>query len=431
MAADPQGGADGGEPGAKAAARAGAETGTGSGAEPAPPAVPPPRQAGDRPAEAPMPRAVGTMAFAASLAAANVHYSQPLIPTFAAALSVSTGAAGAVPAVTQVGFAVGLVAILPLGDMLERRRLGVTTLLLVSAGLAGMARAPNLPLLLVAAFLVGLTTVSPQLLAPFAADIAPPTRRGQASGLVLSGILFGVLLSKVVAGAVTDTAGFRWLYGGAAAAMLILAAVLRRALPAGAHADPPRYGELMRSTAALWRELPALRRHALLGGITFAVFMAFWTTYAVHLEEQFGYGPAVAGLFALTGIVGSLSSPLAGRAVDRGGFRPVVTLAMGIMALAFAVMFAGQASTLALLAGVLALDAGNGLSHAANQSAAMALAPDRRSRINSVYMCGYFAGGALGTVVASTVLALGGWSAVCALGFGLSLLGALVLRLAR
>jgi predicted MFS family arabinose efflux permease len=373
------------------------------------------------PSVVPLPRVVRLMAAAAGLIGANVHYSQPLIPVIALSVGISTDAAGFLPALSQIGFAIGLLAVLPLGDLLERRRLITSTVWLAVGALILMALAPNLPVLMIAAFGVGLFSVAPQLLSPFAADIAPPGRQGQASGLVISGILFGVLFSKIVAGAVAATAGWRWLYAAAAVTLVVLAIVLQRALPESRPTDPPRYLTLMRSLGQLVVLHPRLRLHALLGAASSALFMTFWSTYAVHLSDRFGYGPFQAGLFGVAGIAGSLLAPLAGKAIDRGRFGATVSIALCAILAAFVILLVSGGSWMLIALGAIILDAGVGVSHAANQAAALRLDPARRSRVNSIYMFGYFAGGALGTAAAGLASGQWGWNGVC--GFGLGLAG--------
>jgi predicted MFS family arabinose efflux permease len=367
------------------------------------------------------------MALSAGLIGANLHYSQPLIPVIALSLGAGAHATGYLPALSQVGFAIGLLVLIPLGDLLERRRLVTTTVWLVIGALLLMALAPNLPVLMGAAFLVGLFSVAPQLLSPFAADLAPPGREGQASGLVISGILFGVLLSKILAGVVAATAGWRWLYAAAALVLVLLAVVLARALPVSRPVSPPGYGALMGSLGELVVRHPRLRLHALLGAASSALFMTFWSTYAVHLAERFGYGPFLTGLFGIAGLVGSLLAPLAGRAIDQGRFTGTVLIALGAVVTAFVVLLAGGGHPVAIAAGAVLLDAGVGVSHAANQAAALRLDPARRSRVNSVYMFGYFTGGAIGTAVAGIVSGHWGWAGVCTGGLVIAGLAVLTL----
>lgn len=365
---------------------------------------------------APIPGIVRLMAVAGGLGAANLHYSQPLLPSIAASLGVDIDRIGFLPATTQIGFALGILVVLPLADMLERRRLIVTMLVLIAVAMALHALAPTPGIAFAAAFLVGLFGVTPQLMTPFAALLAPKGREGAAVGMVLSGILGGVLVSKILAGFVTEGVGWRALYWCASAAMLLLAVVLAIKLPLSRPAFRPRYGELIRSTLRIAREEPALRRHALYGGLTFASFMAFWSTYAIYLNEAFGYGPGIAGLFGVVGLAGSVAASLAGRQIDRGRFTFICIGAAALMIAGFVVLIVGAASVFWIVVGVLLMDFGAGLSHSANQSSAFALRPDARGRINSVYMSGYFLGGALGTSLATLAYASGGLRLTCTLG---------------
>ena len=364
----------------------------------------------------PIPAVIRLMAVAGGLAAANIHYSQPLLPSIAASLGVPIDRIGFLPATTQIGFAIGILIVLPLADMLERRRLIVTMLVLIAAALAFQAAAPTAGIAFAAALLVGLFGVTPQLMTPFSALIAPKGREGAAVGMVLSGILGGVLVSKLLVGFVTAGVGWRALYWGASVAMLILAAVLSRYLPMSRPSPRPRYADLVGSTLRIAAEEPALRRHALYGGLTFASFMAFWSTYAIELKEVFGYGPAVAGLFGAVGLAGSVAASVAGRQIDKGKFGLVCMTAAALMIAGFLILILGAASVVGIVIGVLLMDFGAGLSHSANQSAAFSLRPDARGRINSVYMSGYFIGGAVGTSLATLAYAAGGWPLTCMFG---------------
>lgn len=371
-----------------------------------------------------LPRLILLLAFAGAMSAANLYYSQPLLPIIAASLHATVDDIAYLPAVTQAGFALGIVALLPLADMLERRWLIACVLTCLSAALLLHALAPGKTIIYVASFLIGLTGVVPQLLTPFASGSVPPQMAGRAVGVVLSGILIGILVSKIAAGLVASTLGWRALYLIAAALTLGLAVTLSRVLPRSAAASGMRYLDLLRSTAALAMSEPRLRKHALFGAMTFASFMAFWSTYAIFLAQQFHYGPAIAGLFGFAGLAGSAAVSQAGAQVDKGRFSPICRLAGVLIVASFGLMLAFKTSIVALVVGIVLLDAGAGLSHAANQTSAFALRPEARGRINSVYMAAYFAGGALGTTCAATILRFAGWDGVCALG---ALLGAAIL----
>ncbi|MEQ9862312.1 MFS transporter [Pectobacterium cacticida] len=363
-----------------------------------------------------MPVVIWMMAIAAGLGAANLHYSQPLLPSIAASLQVSLVNIGWLPALTQIGFALGIFFLLPLSDRFERRRLIVILLLLVSAALLLQGLAATPLWLLSGGFLLGLWGVVPQLLIPFASLLAPAGRAGQASGLVLSGVLSGVLLSKVLAGLVATASDWRTLYFAAATLMVLLAIYLRWVLPKSRQESPYSYPALLASSIRMAYQLPALRRHTMNGGITFALFMAFWGTYAVWLQQKFHYGPDIAGLFGLAGMAGAFAASLAGKAIDRGQFRRTQLLASLLMLAGFLCLFAADNSLIFMVIGLLLLDSGAGLSHSANQNAAFALDSQARGRINSIYMCGYFIGGAVGILVATRLLMYWGWFAVCSFG---------------
>jgi predicted MFS family arabinose efflux permease len=372
------------------------------------------------------------MAAAAGVVGANLHYSQPLLPVIALTLGTTPVVLGALPAVTQLGFAISLLVVLPLADMIDRKKLILTTVLIASVALLGQALAPNVGWLLVAAFVVGATSVAPQALSPFAASIAPPSRAGQASGMVLSGILLGVLLSKVVSGVVASTAGWQALYGGASVAMLVVAFVLWRTLPQPAPlVEKPPLRTLLTSPYVLIRAYPRLRLHSLLGILVSAMFMVFWGSYALHLFTEFGFGALIAGLFGLAGIAGSLLAPLAGRLVDRG--RALLTLSLSSVAAlaAFALMWVGGSSVLAIVLALIVLDAAVGIGHSTNQARIFRIDPTKRSRLNSVYMFSYFVGGAAGTGAGVGAYTAWGWAGVCAVGLSLAVVMVFVVVLNR
>ncbi len=363
-----------------------------------------------------MPKVIRVMAAAAGIIGANIHYSQPLLPVIAISLSIDPSLAGTLPAITQLGFALSLLMLLPLADSLKRKQLILATVAVAAVALFAQSIAPTLPLVLVAAFVVGAASVAPQILSPFAATISPPGREGQGSGMVLSGILLGVLLSKVLAGVVGAAVGWRWLYVGAAVAMIALLVVLWRTLPDLPRGVPQRFREILASPLVLLRRHPSLRLHSALGGLVSAAFMLFWSSYALHLFDQFGFGALIAGLFGLAGIAGSLLAPLAGRLVDEGRAILTLTLAASMVLAAFVLMWVGQASVILLIVAILLLDAGVGIAHSSNQARIFRVDPLARSRLNSVYMFSYFIGGAIGSIAGVAAYGAIGWAGVCLCG---------------
>jgi len=374
-----------------------------------------------REATARLPTLVRIMAAAAGVAAANLYYAQPLLPSIGGEFDIQ-GIVGALPAVTQAGFAVGILSILPLGDIVERRRLVVTMLTLVAGALLMLALAPNPPILFFAALCVGLAGITPQLLAPFSTLFAPKGMEGAAVGLVLSGVLSGILLSRVVAGGIAEIAGWRGVFFTACVVALGLALLLRLVLPKNQAKGDLAYWALVGSSARILREEPRLRRHALYGGATFGAFMAFWSTYALHLHETFGFGAATIGLFGLAGVAGIAAAPFAGRFVDEGRFRQACVGGAALLCAGFAVVMIASTSVVGILFGVLLIDAGAGICHAANQSAALRLRPAALSRVNSLYIASYFAGGAVGTLLSGIAFSHFGWIGACAVGIGASLI---------
>jgi predicted MFS family arabinose efflux permease len=315
---------------------------------------------------------------------------------------------------------VGLLLLVPLGDRLDRRRLIALTLLLATLGMVVMALAPTLAVLLLAALVVGLTSVVAQILVPFAATLATNANRGRVVGIVMSGLLLGILLSRTIAGLVSQVAGWRAVYGAAAVLTLSLIVILWRELPAAPRsAVGISYGRLLRSVFAIVREEPLLRRRAAYGALSFAAFSALWTSIAFLLARPpYGYNQAVIGLFGLVGVAGALAASAAGRWADQGlarlttgGFILVALLAWGLIAL-------GGASVFALVVGILLLDLGAQGIHITNQSEIYRLRPEARSRLTSAYMTTYFIGGALGSGASATIYAIAGWSGVAALGAG-------------
>src|ERR1051325_1797178 len=362
-------------------------------------------------------RCILLLAFAGGVTVANLYYSQPLLAKIAAELGVAAGSVSIVSTATQLGYAAGLLFLVPLGDALERRRLLVTTTGAITAALLLVAVSRTLTQLILSSFLLGVATIVPQLVIPFAAHLAPPAERGRVLGWVMSGVLIGVILSRSVSGFAASYIGWRTTYVAAAAAMLILAIVLRFQLPL----DPPdvdlRYGELLRSLGTLIRTEPLLRRHALIGAFGFAAFSLFWTSLAFHLQQLSpAYGTQTVGLFGIVGVSGALIAPIAGRLADRLGPRALNGAGLALMLASFGLMAVSGASLIVLAAAVILLDAGEQSSHITNQARIFSLDAALRNRLNAVYMVMFFIGGALGSLVAGYAWQHGGWAAVCASG---------------
>lgn len=367
-----------------------------------------------------------TMATATGLAVANIYYNQPMLGVIKHDFPGSHYA-GLIPTATQLGYALGLFLLVPLGDIHDRRRLIVVqfVLLAVAAGIA--AAAPTAMALIAASVLLGASATVAQQIVPFAAALAPSAQRGRTIGAVMSGLLCGVLLSRTLAGFIAAHFGWRDMFWLSVPLALLGAVTMAIALPRNhPHADVP-YTAALTSLAHLWREEPALRTATLAQAALFSSFSTFWTILAFHLQEPaYALGAQTAGLFGILGAVGVAAAPLAGRIADRRGPKPVIR--MGILLAVIAWLVFGTWKSLAGLAvGVIVIDFGAQSVLVSHQHVIYSLRPEARSRLNTVFMTGMFIGGGLGSAAATVAWNLGGWPYVCGLGAALALL-ALALR---
>ena len=374
-----------------------------------------------RPAPVLGPGLVWLMAVTCGLVVANIYYNQPLLAAIGRTFRLSDSSASLVATATQVGYTLGMLLVVPLGDMLERKRLLLLMLLGAAACLALAAWAPSFAVLAGASVLLGIFSAVPQLLVPMAAHLAPEASRGRVVGRVMSGLLIGILLSRTLSGYVGLHLGWRAMFEIGAGLMLLLAGLLAWKLPTDQPTFTGSYASLMKSLLTLTREQPALRRAALVGACLFAAFSVFWTTLGFYLESPaFGYGSDVVGFFGLIGAFGALAAPLAGRLADTRGPAFAGTLGLALALAAYAVLGGGGAYVAGLVLGVILLDVGVQATHISNQSVVFSLVPEARSRLNTVYMTAYFIGGSLGSVLGGLAWVHGGWPGVCALGGALT-----------
>ncbi|MGA7801439.1 MAG: MFS transporter [Gammaproteobacteria bacterium] len=366
------------------------------------------------------------MAIATGVAVANIYYAQPLLDTLARAFGVATHTAGLIVTVTQVGYAVGLMFVVPLGDLVERRRLVVTVTLCASGALVFAAMAPTINLFVVASLAVGLTAVVAQVLVPYAAHLAPDHLRGRVVGRIMSGLLLGILLARTVSGVISDAFGWRSVFWLAAAMTLIQAAVLARVLPRDRARESASYGGLLRSVLALLRDEPLLRQRIVYGVLIFATFSALWTSLPFLLARPpYSYGDGVIGAFGLFGVAGAVCASYAGHLHDRGWTHRATGAFLSLILVSFVLMGLFSHSVAAIVAGVVLLDIGVQGTQILNQSAIYQLRPEARSRLTTAYMTCYFAGGAAGSAGAAFAFGRAGWDGVAGLGAVLAVIALL------
>jgi predicted MFS family arabinose efflux permease len=364
-------------------------------------------------------------AIAGGAAVGNLYYAQPLLDIIAQDLHVGQGPAGLLVTGTQIGYAVGIVFIVPLGDRHNRRLLVPFMMIVCAVALVGCALAPDIVLLTIALVAVGVTTVSGQILVPFAGDLADDATRGRAVGIVVSGLLTGILAARIVSGLVAAAGGWRIVFVVAAALMVVLAFALYRATPVVPAKTASGYGVLLRSIVTIVRREPQLRIIMVFGALGFATFTMFWTALTFLLSgPPYHYSATVIGLFGVAGLIGTLAAQGAGRLHDRGWSAVSTGLSWLFVIAALAAAELGAHSLTWLLIGIVVLDVATQARNIMNQAQIFAISAEARSRINTAYIAGNFVGGAIGSLAATLLWAAGGWTAVVLAGVVLSLAGA-------
>lgn len=371
------------------------------------------------------------LATATGLAVASIYYVQPLLGLLSAQFGVGSAAIGLLPTLTQLGYGAAILLLSPLGDRYDRRRIIVLKAASLVAALALAALSPGFAALCVASIAIGLAATLAQDLVPAAAALAPEAQRGKRVGQVMTGLLLGILLSRVASGAVAALAGWRAVYAGAALAVALLIPLLWRGLPRFQPATQAGYGELLASMVGLWRRHAPLRRAALAQGLLSVAFSAFWSTLALVLAgPDFGQGSAVAGAFGLAGAAGALVAPLAGGLADRRGPQAVIRVGALLVFIAFAVQALAPASLWLMVAVAIVFDLGVQAALVSHQSVVYSLDPASRSRLNAVLVSVMFVGMAGGAALGAALLAGFGWRAVPLLG-AVAALGALAIARGR
>ncbi|MER6668914.1 MFS transporter [Amycolatopsis japonica] len=354
-------------------------------------------------------------AVAAGTAVATIYFAQPLLVTMGAELGIASSTVGGIVTLTQLGYGLGLFLLVPLGDLLDRRRLvaGLLTLLAIAELVA--AAAVNGLMLFTGMAAIGVLAVVTQLLVAFAASLAAPAERGRVVGLVTTGVVLGILLARTVSGTLADLAGWRAVYVVSAAVTVVIVIVLYRILPATAGGKTMNYGRLLRSTLSLFAEEPVFRTRGTLALLIFAAFGTLWSSVALPLSED-GLSHTAIGAFGLAGAAGALAAAPAGRLADRGRARWTTGLALGLLLLSWIPLGFTRTSLWALVVGAILLDLAVQAVHVTSQTLIYPLRPDAGSRLIGGYMIFYSVGSGLGAIGSTAVYAVAGWTGVCLLG---------------
>jgi predicted MFS family arabinose efflux permease len=370
---------------------------------------------------------IAVMALCTGLIVANIYYSQPLLVLISQEFNVSESNAGQVTFFTQIGYALGLLFCVPLGDKLERRGQILAMTGFAVAALIAAALSVNIGMLKVMGFIIGFTSIVPQLILPLSAALTEPSKRGKVIGVIMSGLLIGILLSRTVSGFVGEHLGWRamfWIAGGLSFLMMV---IMMFTFPKSRPAFSGSYGALMGSLLTLVKEQPLLREASVINACGFAVFGLFWTTSVFLLSNPpYSFGSDIIGLMGLAAAAGALGAPLIGRIADKKNPRIAIGYGIACILAGYIVFWIFRDSLIGIIAGIVLLDLGLQGVHVSNQTRIYALLPEARNRMNTVFMTFSFIGTSLGSGIGLWVWDIGKWAGVCIAGVGITFIAILV-----
>jgi predicted MFS family arabinose efflux permease len=357
------------------------------------------------------------MALCTGLIVANIYYCQPLVVLISKEFGVAESKAGSITFFIQMGYALGLLFFVPLGDMVEKRKQIVVTTALTVAALIMAALSSSLTMLSIACLLIGCTSIVPQLILPLAAQLSEPQKRGKIIGIVMSGLLIGILLSRSISGFVGALLGWRAMFWIAATVSAVLLVAMGFIFPKTSSHFKGSYGSLMQSLITLVKTQPVLREAAIINALTFSSFGMFWTTMVLHLSNPpFYFHSDQIGLFGLAAVAGALIAPLIGGSADKGNPRVAIGYGLTIVAIAFVLFYLFGLSVIGMVLGIILLDLGQQSVHVSNQARVYALLPEARNRLNTVYMTVSFIGTSLGSAIGLWIWDKAGWNGICLAG---------------
>lgn len=372
------------------------------------------------------------MSIACGLTVANLYYIQPLLGDIAKTFHVDQLSIGFAAMLTQIGYAIGMIFILPLGDIKEKRNLIVIMLLFSVISLMSMFFSSNIYILTISSFAIGFTSIIPQLIIPLAAQLSNPQQRGQTIGTIMSGLLIGILLSRTVSGILGSYLGWRIVYLIAAIMMFALMLILRKLIPLCNPISDIKYSELLKSMIHLIKTEPILRESSLNGALMFSAFSAFWTSLIFLLESShYNMGAEAAGLLGLVGVSGALAAPLVGKVADKRGSRFAIGICIVVVIASYLLFFLFGFKIWGLVLGVILLDLGVQSCNVSNQARVHSLNEETRNRLNTIYMVSFFLGGAFGSFLGSYSYSHFGWYGVCTFGIITQILALIIHKISK
>lgn len=367
-----------------------------------------------------------TLAIVAGISVANLYYNQPLLNMIRHELNVSEFKTNLIAMVTQIGYAVGLLFIVPLGDLYQRKNIILTNFSILIVSLLTIALAHNIHLILFASFFTGVCSIIPQIFIPIASQFSRPENKGRNVGIVISGLLTGILASRVISGFIGELFGWREMYYIAAGLMFICAIIVLKVLPDIRPNFAGKYSDLMKSLLSLLKEFPQLRIYSIRAALNFGSFLAMWSCLAFKMGQAPFYANSdVIGLLGLCGVAGALTASFVGKYVKRVGVRRFNFIGCALILSSWLLLFAGENTYFGIVAGIIIIDIGMQCIQLSNQTSIFELSPRASNRINTIFMTTYFIGGSLGTFLAGTFWHLYGWHGVIVIGAiltGISLL---------
>ncbi len=357
------------------------------------------------------------LALAAGISVANLYYNQPLLADIAETFGISFQKVGLLATYTQLGYALGILLFVPLGDIIVKRKIILVLIALVSLSLLGVAVSPSITLLYIFCFTVGLTTGIPQLIVPLAAQLAEPEKRGKVIGTIASTMLIGILMARTVSGTIGYLLGWRYMFVIAASMMAVLGVVLYYKLPKTISDEKLSYGRLIKSLLTITLKYKKLRIAALTGAMMFGAFSVFWTTLTFLLESpQFGMNSNQIGMFGLVGVVGAFGARFIGGLNDKIKSYNIIVVCIFLALISYFLLSLSFLNVGIIIVAIIALDFGVQGTMVSNQTVIISLNSDERSRLNTVFIVANFLGGALGSAFGSVIWDIYGWTGVCALG---------------